>query len=586
MHNFIRLLKLCKPHTSMLLLGAFLASLTVLANVGLLAISGWFLAAMAAAGIAGVQMNYFTPAGVIRFLAIVRTASRYGERMITHNATFLLLSEIRVNMFKTLSQLNNVDLAMTRSSDLFNRLQNDVDALDKFYLNVLLPIIVALLSIPIVMTFMAMYNAKVALVCFTSLMIIGVLLPALLSHKLHQQADTETQLSAELRAELADTLSGARELAVYQAHAAQLAHCDSLSKQYNSQLYSRHKAVANSNGLSTLVIQLTMLASVFMIIPLVAMGTMKNVELAMLALFVLASFETVLTLPTAFIELPLTLSAAKRLFDLEDKHNSLAEKPNNLDDQLANQLADQSGLGLELSEVNYQYLGAKSKALSNINFAIKPGSKVALVGASGSGKTTLVNLLTGLWPLQSGSLKLTTKQDSFELESLSTASRFKQLTIVAQQHHIFDGTLRENLLYAAPEATDEMLIEACEHAELGSWLKNLKAGLNTRLGTAGRKLSHGQSRRIAIAQALLRQGNLIILDEPTESLDNHTKQNLLTTLERVWADKTMLTITHDPAMLSRVDKVIWLEQGQVRALASHAELMANEADYVELITRF
>ena len=586
MHNFIRLLKLFKPHTGMLLLGAFLASLTVLANVGLLAISGWFLAAMAAAGIAGVQMNYFTPAGVIRFLAIVRTASRYGERMITHNATFLLLSEIRVNMFKTLSQLNNVDLAMSRSSDLFNRLQNDVDALDKFYLNVLLPIIVALFSIPIVMAFMAMYNADVALVCFTSLIIIGVLLPTLLSHKLHQQADNETQLSAELRSELADTLSGARELAVYQAHAAQLAHCDSLSKQYNSQLYNRHKAIANSNGLNTLVIQLTMLASVFMIIPLVAIGTMKNVELAMLALFVLASFETVLTLPTAFIELPLTLSAAKRLFDLEDKHNSLAEKPNNLDDQLANQLADKSGLGLELSEVNYQYLGAKSKALSNINFAITPGSKVALVGASGSGKTTLVNLLTGLWPLQSGSLKLTTKQDNFELESLSTATRFKQLTIVAQQHHIFDGTLRENLRYAAFDATDEMLIEACENAELGSWLKNLKAGLNTRLGTAGRKLSHGQSRRIAIAQALLRQGNLIILDEPTESLDNHTKQNLLTTLEKIWADKTMLTITHDPAMLSRVDKVIWLEQGQVRAFASHAELMANEADYVELITRF
>lgn len=579
MHNFIRLLKLCKPHAGMLLLGAFLASLTVLANVGLLAISGWFLAAMAAAGIAGVQMNYFTPAGVIRFLAIVRTASRYGERMITHNATFLLLSEIRVKMFKTLSQLNNVDLAMTRSSDLFNRLQNDVDALDKFYLNVLLPIIVALISIPIVMAFMAMYNADVALLCFISLMIIGVLLPALLSHKLRQQAHAETQLSAELRSELADTLSGARELAVYQAHAAQLAHCDSLSKQYNSLLYNRHKAIANSNGLSTLVIQLTMLASVFMIIPLVATATMKNVELAMLALFVLASFETVLTLPSAFIELPNALSAAQRLFTLEDK----LEEHN---EQKQAHAIPHSALGLEFKNVNYRYQGATSNALNEINLSIASGSKLALVGASGSGKTTLVNLLTGLWPIQSGTLELTTKENTFELSNLSHQQRFKCMTIVAQQHHIFDGTLRENLRYAAFDATDEMLIEACEQAELGSWLSNLKDGLNTRLGTAGRKLSHGQSRRVAIAQALLRQGNLIILDEPTESLDNHTKQNLLTTLEKIWADKTMLTITHDPAMLSRVDKVIWLEQGQVRALASHAELVANEADYVELITRF
>ncbi|HCV04343.1 thiol reductant ABC exporter subunit CydC [Pseudoalteromonas sp. APAL1] len=579
MHNFIRLLKLCKPHAGMLLLGAFLASLTVLANVGLLAISGWFLAAMAAAGIAGVQMNYFTPAGVIRFLAIVRTASRYCERMITHNATFLLLSEIRVKMFKTLSQLNNVDLAMTRSSDLFNRLQNDVDALDKFYLNVLLPIIVALISIPIVMAFMAMYNADVALLCFISLMIIGVLLPALLSHKLRQQAHAETLLSAELRSELADTLSGARELAVYQAHAAQLAHCDSLSKQYNSLLYNRHKAIANSNGLSTLVIQLTMLASVFIIIPLVATATMKNVELAMLALFVLASFETVLTLPSAFIELPNALSAAQRLFTLEDK----LEEHN---EQKQAHAIPHSALGLEFKNVNYRYQGATSNALNEINLSIASGSKLALVGASGSGKTTLVNLLTGLWPIQSGTLELTTKENTFELSKLSHQQRFKCMTIVAQQHHIFDGTLRENLRYAAFDATDEMLIEACEQAELGSWLSNLKDGLNTRLGTAGRKLSHGQSRRVAIAQALLRQGNLIILDEPTESLDNHTKQNLLTTLEKIWADKTMLTITHDPAMLSRVDKVIWLEQGQVRALASHAELVANEADYVELITRF
>jgi len=579
MHNFIRLLKLCKPHAGMLLLGAFLASLTVLANVGLLAISGWFLAAMAAAGIAGVQMNYFTPAGVIRFLAIVRTASRYCERMITHNATFLLLSEIRVKMFKTLSQLNNVDLAMTRSSDLFNRLQNDVDALDKFYLNVLLPIIVALISIPIVMAFMAMYNADVALLCFISLMIIGVLLPALLSHKLRQQAHAETLLSAELRSELADTLSGARELAVYQAHAAQLAHCDSLSKQYNSLLYNRHKAIANSNGLSTLVIQLTMLASVFIIIPLVATATMKNVELAMLALFVLASFETVLTLPSAFIELPNALSAAQRLFTLEDK----LEEHN---EQKQAHAIPHSALGLEFKNVNYRYQGATSNALNEINLSIASGSKLALVGASGSGKTTLVNLLTGLWPIQSGTLELTTKENTFELSKLSHQQRFKCMTIVAQQHHIFDGTLRENLRYAAFDATDEMLIEACEQAELGSWLSNLKDGLNTRLGTAGRKLSHGQSRRVAIAQALLRQGNLIILDEPTESLDNHTKQNLLTTLEKIWADKTMLTITHDPAMLSRVDKVIWLEQGQVRALASHAELVATEADYVELITRF
>ncbi|HBW98857.1 MAG TPA: thiol reductant ABC exporter subunit CydC, partial [Pseudoalteromonas sp.] len=299
MTNFIRLLKLCRPHYKAMLLGTFLATLTVLANVGLLAISGWFLASMAAAGIAGVQMNYFTPAGTIRFLAIVRTASRYGERLVTHNATFLLLSEIRVNMFATLSKLNNVDLAMSRSADLVNRLQNDVDALDKFYLNILLPMLVALLSVPIIMVFMAAYNANVALICFIGILLIGVVLPALLSAKLNKNSHKETQLSAQLRAELSDTLTGLRELSIYQARAGQISKCNELNEQYNQQLYSRHKALANSDGLSLLVVQLAMLGAIVTIVPLVYSGAMVNVELAMLSLFVLASFETVLLLPNA-----------------------------------------------------------------------------------------------------------------------------------------------------------------------------------------------------------------------------------------------------------------------------------------------
>jgi len=352
-----------------MLLGTFLATLTVLANVGLLAISGWFLASMAAAGIAGVQMNYFTPAGTIRFLAIVRTASRYGERLVTHNATFLLLSEIRVNMFATLSKLNNVDLAMSRSADLVNRLQNDVDALDKFYLNILLPMLVALLSVPIIMVFMAAYNANVALICFIGILLIGVVLPALLSAKLNKNSHKETQLSAQLRAELSDTLTGLRELSIYQARAGQISKCNELNEQYNQQLYSRHKALANSDGLSLLVVQLAMLGAIVTIVPLVYSGAMVNVELAMLSLFVLASFETVLLLPNAFIELPTVLKAAERLFTLEDKVT--AQEANSA--ELVEMQFDKNNTTLALNNIGYKY--QEHRALTNISFTLKASKK-------------------------------------------------------------------------------------------------------------------------------------------------------------------------------------------------------------------
>lgn len=563
-----------------MLLGTFLATLTVLANVGLLAISGWFLASMAAAGIAGVQMNYFTPAGTIRFLAIVRTASRYGERLVTHNATFLLLSKIRVNMFATLSKLNNVDLAMSRSADLVNRLQNDVDALDKFYLNILLPMLVALLSVPIIMVFMAAYNANVALICFIGILLIGVVLPALLSVKLNKNSHKETQLSAQLRAELSDTLTGLRELSIYHARSVQISKCDNLNEQYNQQLYSRHKALANSDGLSLLVVQLAMLGAIVTIVPLVYSGAMVNVELAMLILFVLASFESVLLLPNAFIELPNVLKAAERLFTLQDKvseqssnHSALIDTP-----------FDKNNTALTLNNISYKY--DEHNALTDVSFMLKAQQKVAIVGRSGSGKTTLVNLLTGLWPLQSGSIELHDQSISYDLHSLNSDTRASVINILAQQHHIFDGTLSENLRYAAPRATKEQMHTALEQAQLGQWLSELKSGLNTRLGTGGRNVSQGQSRRIAIAQALLQSPAILVLDEPTEGLDNQSKQSVMHAIMTVMNNASVLTITHDPALLTQMDNIVWLEDGKIIAQGTHQQLSEQYDDYVSLTTRF
>ncbi|MBB1352881.1 thiol reductant ABC exporter subunit CydC [Pseudoalteromonas sp. SR45-5] len=581
MCNFIRLLKLCAPHYKAMLLGTFLATITVLANVGLLAISGWFLASMAAAGIAGVQMNYFTPAGTIRFLAIVRTASRYGERLVTHNATFLLLSEIRTNVFATLSKLNNVDLAMSRSADLVNRLQNDVDALDKFYLNVLLPMLVALLSVPIIMLFMSAYNGNVALICFTGIILIGVVIPALLSIKLTKNSHKETQLSAQLRSELSDTLTGLRELSIYQARSQQLNKCDELSEQYNQQSFIRHKALANSDGLSLLVVQLAMLASIVTIVPLVYASSMVNVELAMLSLFVLASFESVLLLPNAFIELPNVLKAAERLFTLEDKAAStqIESKHVDIDENFSAQ-----NHKLVLNNISYQY--GEQTALTNISFELMPQQKVAIVGRSGSGKTTLVNLLTGLWPLQQGSITLNNQNSVVDLHSLNNDIRANVINILAQQHHIFDGTLSENLRYAAPNATKEQMIEALALAQLSPWFNELKEGLKTRLGTGGRNVSQGQSRRIAIAQALLKNPAILVLDEPTEGLDNQSKQGVMQAIMHVMDNASVLTITHDPALLAQMDNVVWLEGGKVVAQGSHKELSSTYPDYIALTTRF
>ncbi|QHJ11008.1 putative ABC transporter ATP-binding protein [Paraglaciecola mesophila] len=608
MRNFIRLLRLCRPHYKAMLLGVFLTVLTVLSNVGLLAISGWFLASMAAAGIASAQMNYFTPAGIIRFLAIVRTASRYGERLVTHNATFLLLSEIRVNVFATLSQLNNQQLAMNRSADLFNRMQNDVDALDKFYLNVLLPMLVALVCVPIVIWIIAGFNPAVALICFCGILLVGVGLPLLLNKKLSRSAAQQIKRSAQLREILSDTLSGQRELAIYQATERQLAKCNQVQKSYNVLLEKRHKALADSDGLSLVVVQFAMLASVVILVPLVQLEQLPNVHLAMLSLFVLASFETVLSLPSAFIQLPVALSAAGRIFALHDRLpqavDALADIP--LCASKGDTNPEMQGMGLTIQNVSYQYandpltnalcsrpqVASEHYALQNVSFSVQANEKVALVGASGSGKSTLVNLLSGLWPEQQGSISLSrqmkapsTSDISVVAKTLSFEQRSNLIGILAQQHHIFDGSIADNLHYASPEATKAQMIQACEQAQIGQWLQGLPNGLDTRLGSAGRRLSQGQSRRLAIAQMLLRQPAILVLDEPTEGLDNQSKQAVMQAILHAMRYSTVLCITHDPSLLQTMDKVIWLDEGQVKGEGSHQELLATQQEYAELVIR-
>ena len=277
--------------------------------------------------------------------------------------------------------------------------------------------------------------------------------------------------------------------------------------------------------------------------------------------------------------LPNVLKAAERLFTLQDKADSLTMNP-----QPDNSRSAPHNSALTFDSISYSY--GENIALKDISFTLAPEQKVAIVGRSGSGKTTLVNLLTGLWPLQQGKITLNDDTTAVNLHSLSSDARANIINILAQQHHIFDATLRENLRYATPDASETQMLEALTQAQLKPWVDDLQKGLDTRLGTAGRKVSQGQSRRIAIAQALLKQASILVLDEPTEGLDNRSKENVMRAILTVMNKATVLTVTHDPELLAQMDKIIWLENGQLVAQGTHNELTHTYNSYKALTTRF
>jgi len=231
---------------------------------------------------------------------------------------------------------------------------------------------------------------------------------------------------------------------------------------------------------------------------------------------------------------------------------------------------------LLFSNVSFQHKTAKFKAVENINFEIKQGQTVAFVGPSGSGKTTLVKLLVGLYTPAEGQV-LYNEIDSTDIDLLDLR---KQLGFVTQDAQLFSGTIRENLLFVKPNATDEEVYDALKRASCEKLLKRAEDGLNTTIGEGGIKVSGGEKQRLSIARAILRNPNLLIFDEATSALDSITEEEINATIRNI-SDKNRITvlIAHRLSTVMHADRIFVLEQGKIIEQGKHEELIVEKGLY-------
>ncbi len=588
MKVFIRLIKLLKPQLPLMLLGALLSVITVLANISLLAISGWFITLMAIGGITGITVNYFTPAAIIRFLAIVRTAGRYAERMLTHRATFNALAYLRHYFYQQLEPLLPYYQIDLRSGDLLARLQQDIDNLDNFYLRVLLPIFVVLISVPIVCYALASFSIMIAWLMLSALLVVALVLPLISYFTSKKLAIEKTRLESHLTETLVNGISAIKTLLVYQVGINYQRSVANITQHYYDVRYKLVKINAISNAVTFLFIHLSALACLFILLPALASGEIDSKSLVAIILLVLVSFETVSSMPLAMQLLPQTLASAERLFTIIDK-----EKPT------IDGLKDVHDGDISFDRFTFYYPEQTKASLMDISLSVKKGEKVAIVGASGAGKSTLVNLLMGFWPtgdsLKSNNNGLLSTNNlgtisvaGEPLNELKQESLRHHIALMSQKGHIFDASIADNLRLAKHDATDEEMRNVCKQVNLIEFIDNLPNGLNTWLGSTGVGLSGGQVQRLQIAQVLLQSANLLILDEPTKGLDRNNEQvvmsNLLAHVEH--QQKSLLLITHKPLMLQQMDKIIVMEQGRIIAQGSHDDLINNNSYYQTLLNYF
>lgn len=560
MRDLLRLLGLYRRSVGWILLSMLVSLAATLANVGLMATSGWFITAMAAAGLTGIAMNYFTPAAIIRGLAIVRTGGRYVDRVVGHEATLRLLADTRAHVFGRMVPLAPAALDDLRSGDLLARLKADIDRLELTFLRLLSPLAVALLTLGAVALILFLQDGLLASGVLGVLVGFGLFVPALAAVAAAEPGRALTTRSADLRRMVVDDLSGLLPLIIagaFSGHRERLVGAMTSLVEAERRL-ARRAALGQSLG--RLSGDLALIVALAVGVPLVAIGRMAGPDLAMAALLSLSAAEVFMGLPAAFLGISSTLASARRLFAILDRTPPVAEQTN------PKPLPE--GRDLYLDGVSFGYPGALRSALNDITLEIPFGSHVALVGESGAGKSSIVSLLVRLRDPDGGEIRL----GGVTLTDLSLADVRRTLGVVPQKPHLFTLTLEENLRLGRPSATANELAAAIETADLTEFVARLPQGLATPVGVAGTTLSGGEARRVAIVRALLLDPDILVLDEPGEGLDPETETAVLDRVLDRMAGRTVILITHARAALHRMNRVVELDNGRIVRVRSGSEV--------------
>ncbi|MDX1588110.1 MAG: thiol reductant ABC exporter subunit CydC [Oleiphilaceae bacterium] len=532
-----------------LLAGGLLMAATLLSGVGLLTLSGWFITATGvtalawAAGLAA-SLEVYVPGGGIRFFALTRTVSRYLERLYNHDTVLRLLSDLRVQMFRSLSQLDGLTQARYQASQWLNRLTRDIDTLDNLYLRLLAPPLVALLGTLLMALGMALFLPGPAVLLLIWLLLVLLLVTVVMALWGRRLSRTQVTRADRLRVRAIEQLQGLAELQAWQALEAHQQQLLALERGQSSDRCRLEGRGAVGQALVVAGVQGALVLVLVMTLSAYQQGLISAPVLVMLPLGVMALAEAYSALPGAFVHWGSSEAAAARL---------------NEQGALAGRLATpgQPETPAPMAALAWRQAGFShdtQRLFRGLNLTLAPGEKLAIVGPSGAGKSTLAALAARLVEPDQGQVCW----GGVPLWALDTAAWRSQTAVLTQNAHLFNDTVAANLRVADPDASDQALWQALEKVALAQWLSGLELGLDTPVGDFGRQLSGGEGRRLALARLYLRNPALVILDEPLTGLDGATARHVVRHLDEFLSQRSALLLGHEVAALPAADRVLLL----------------------------
>ena len=537
------------------------------AGVALMAVAAWLISR---AALHPPVLHLMVAIVAVRAFGLSRGVLRYVERLVGHDAAFRLLTEVRVRMFARMELLAPAGLPAFRRADLVQRLAGDVDAVLDLLTRVVLPYSVAVLvgggAVAVVGTLSPLTGVALA----GGLLVVGVLVPLLQSAAARRADGRLAGLRGELAVRTADLMQGLPDLVAYGAtggHLAGLAEVD-------ARLRRAALNAGTSAAVTALVTGLCVIVGLAAGAVGVRSGALGGELLAVVVLTPLAVFEVAGGLPAAAQRFAGARASLRRVSAVLTAEPVVTEPA-------APVPVPDGPPTLCLENVSASWEPGRT-AVWDVSLELCPGERVALVGPSGSGKSTVAALLVKFLEPDAGRVTL----NGVDLRHLD-GDRVRELVgYLPEDAHLFDTTVGDNLRIARPDATDEQVRAALSDARLLDWVDALPRGLDTPVGEHGMRLSGGQRRRLALARTLLAGFGVVILDEPTEHLDDETAAALTRDLLRAAGDRTVLLITHRTDIAAEVDRVVELgTPAGLSALKDGAEDPQTQVVLIERETR-
>jgi ATP-binding cassette subfamily C protein CydC len=526
-----------------------LGTATVVFGTGLMATAG-YLISRAAERPAVLSLTVAIVA--VRFFGLARPIARYLERLASHDLAFRVLARVRVRVYERIEPLAPVELDGYRRGDLLSRMVADVDALQNLHLRGVQPPLVALAAGAVSVGVAAAFLPVAALVLACGLLVAGAAVPLVAGALAGRASRRQAAARGELAAELVEALQAAPELVAYGQEQERLARIGAADEALVR--IGRRDALAAGvgDGLQIAVAGGTAVGVLALAVSAHSGGQLDRVLIAMLALLALASFDAVQPLVGVARELGATLAAGRRVLELVDREPRVV-------DPRSPAAAPPAVSTICLEDVRVGYSPDGPRVLDGASLQLDPGCRVALLGESGAGKTTVANLLLRFLDPDGGRVTIGGR----DIRDLRQDDVRRMIAVAGQDAHLFSTSIRENLLIARPEATDEELEDVLRAVGIWRWVEGLPDGWHTLVGEQGRQLSGGQRQRICVARALLARPELLVLDEPVAHLDPPAASALVRDVFAAAGGRAVLLVTHRPEGLELVDDVLELSDGRI-----------------------